>query len=54
MTGRGGIVEVQGTAEDSPFSRSQFLDLLDLAQKGIRDLAAAQRQVLGLDRDATT
>ena len=54
LTGRGGIVEVQGTAEDYPFSRDQFLQLLDLAQKGISELAAAQRQALGLSGGAAS
>jgi ribonuclease PH len=48
LTGEGKIVEVQGTAEDVPFERSQFLELLDLAEKGVRDLAALQRQAVGI------
>jgi ribonuclease PH len=48
MTGTGGIVEVQGTAEDRPFSHEQFLQLLGLAGKGITDLVAMQKAVLGL------
>ncbi len=47
LTGDGRIVEVQGTAEDVPFERGQFLALLDLAEKGVRDLAALQRQAIG-------
>lgn len=46
MTGRGGLVEVQGTAEGSPFSRAEMNTLLDLAQAGIRQLIAAQEQAL--------
>lgn len=49
LTGRGGIVEIQGTAEETAFSREQFNALLDLAEAGIQSLAAAQRQALGLD-----
>lgn len=49
LTGRGGIVEVQGTAEADPFSRSQFNDLLDLAEAGVQSLAVAQRRALGLE-----
>jgi ribonuclease PH len=49
LTGRGGIVEVQGTAEDYAFSRAQFNTLLDLAEEGTRLLAAAQRKALGLE-----
>ena len=46
MTADGGIVEVQGTAEGSPFSRSQADQLLDLAAKGIGELVEIQRQAL--------
>ena len=42
MTGRGGFVELQGTAEGAPFSRAQFDALLWLAEVGIRDLLNAQ------------
>src|SRR5688572_22305184 len=48
LTGSGGIVEVQGTAEDKPFSQEQFLELLTLAQKGIAELTALQKAALGL------
>ncbi len=48
LTGAGGIVEVQGTAEKEPFSEVQFLELMQLAKKGCAELASAQRQVLGL------
>jgi ribonuclease PH len=47
MTGSGGFVEVQGTAEGAPFSRSEMDALLALADKGIRELVAAQRAALG-------
>jgi ribonuclease PH len=46
MTGSGGLVEVQGTAEGKPFSRSEMNAMLDLAQQGIRDLIAAQNSAL--------
>jgi ribonuclease PH len=48
MTGAGGFVEVQGTAEGAAFSRDEMGTLLGLADKGIRDLIAAQRKALGL------
>jgi ribonuclease PH len=48
MTGSGGIVEVQGTAEGRPFSRAQVDRLLDLAAHGIGQLSLAQRQAIGL------
>jgi ribonuclease PH len=35
MTGSGGIVEIQGTAEGEPFTRAQMNQLLDLAEAGI-------------------
>jgi len=46
MTGASGFVEVQGTAEGTPFSREQFDALLTLAQVGIRRLLDAQRAAL--------
>jgi ribonuclease PH len=46
ITGAGGIVEIQGTAEKSPFSEGQFQDLLRLARKGTAELAALQKQAL--------
>jgi ribonuclease PH len=48
LTGTNGIVEIQGTAETDPFSRSEFNELLDLAEKGVTELVAAQKQALGL------
>ncbi|MEZ5253218.1 MAG: ribonuclease PH [Microthrixaceae bacterium] len=46
MTGAGGLVEVQGTAEDSPFSRAELNALLDLAEGGIAEIVARQREVV--------
>jgi ribonuclease PH len=46
MTGSGGLIEVQGTAEGAPFSRAEMNTLLDLAQKGIKELIAAQKAAL--------
>ena len=46
MTGAGGIVEVQGTAEGEPFTRQQMNVLTDLAEAGIRQLIAAQQSAL--------
>ncbi|PWB57415.1 MAG: ribonuclease PH [Nitrosomonadales bacterium] len=48
MTGSGGFVEVQGTAEGAPFSRGEMDALLDLAQSGIGQLVAKQKAALGL------
>jgi ribonuclease PH len=47
MTGSGGFVEVQGTAEGAPFTRAQLDTLLELARRGISDLVARQKQALG-------
>ena len=47
MTGSGGFIEVQGTAEGSAFSRAELDGLLSLADKGIRELVALQKKSLG-------
>jgi ribonuclease PH len=47
MTGLGGLVEVQGTAEREPFSRAELDALLDLAATGIASLVRTQKQALG-------
>jgi len=46
MTGRGGMIEVQGTAEGAPFSRSELDTLLNLAQVGIEELTRIQKNAL--------
>ena len=43
MTGAGGLVEVQGTAEAAPFSRAELDAMLGLAEKGIAELVALQK-----------
>jgi ribonuclease PH len=48
MTGGGGIVELQGTAEGAPFSRAQLDAMVDLAGAGISRLVSAQRAALGV------
>lgn len=48
LTGKGGIVEIQGTAEADPFSEATFMELLSLAKKGVGELSEAQRIALGL------
>jgi ribonuclease PH len=47
MTGVGGFVELQGTAEGVPFSRAEMDSLVVLAEGGIAELVAAQRRALG-------
>lgn len=46
MTGQQGIVEIQGTAEGNPFTRTQMDELLDLAATGIGELMAQQKAAL--------
>ena len=46
MTGSGGIVEIQGTAEGEPFTRAQMNQLVDLAEAGIHTLIARQKAAL--------
>ncbi|TXI20454.1 MAG: ribonuclease PH, partial [Roseateles sp.] len=46
MTGAGGFVELQGTAEGVVFSRAEMNALLDLAEKGIKELLALQQDAL--------
>jgi ribonuclease PH len=43
MTGKGGIVEIQGTAEHEPFSEAEFGQLLGLARKGISRIVSLQQ-----------
>jgi ribonuclease PH len=46
MTGAGGIIEIQGTAEKTPFSEDQFLELLKLARKGVGKLVDLQKMAV--------
>lgn len=43
MTGAGGLIEMQASAEGATFSRGQFNELMDLAEKGAAELVAAQK-----------
>jgi ribonuclease PH len=52
MTGTGKFVEVQGTGEDSPFSRSELDELLALAEVGIGEMIRQQELALGPDISA--
>jgi ribonuclease PH len=47
MTGKGGIVEIQGTAEGAPFSEEEFSTLMGLAKKGIARLVDLQKMAVG-------
>ena len=46
MTGKGGMIEVQGTAEGAAFSRAELTALLDLAEQGIHELTKLQIESL--------
>ncbi len=46
LTGAGGIVEIQGTAEADPFSEEAFLQLMELAKKGVGELTTFQNMAL--------
>ena len=46
MTGSGGLVEIQGTAEGEPFTRAQMNTLVDMAEAGIRELVARQKAAI--------
>lgn len=48
MTGSGGFVEIQGTAEGYPFDRDAMNAMIDLAAHGIQQLLTLQKQILGL------
>jgi ribonuclease PH len=47
MTGAGGFVELQGTAEGAPFTPVEMVSLVALAERGIRELIGKQRAALG-------
>jgi len=53
LTAEGQFVEIQGTAEQHPFSQQDFDSMLALARKGIAELAALQRAALGLPAPST-
>ncbi len=48
ITGSGGLVEIQATAEEEPFSEAQFMEMLKLARAGVRDLVSAQAAATGV------
>ena len=47
LTGSGGLVEVQGSAEGAPFSEAELIKLLALARGGVEQLIAMQKAALG-------
>jgi len=42
------LIEIQGTAEGAPFNKEKLNEMLDLGQKGVKELVKAQKQVLNL------
>ena len=46
MTGIGKIVEVQGTAEKEPFTKTELNEILELGESGIRDLIRLQKKLV--------
>ncbi len=48
MTQSGEFIEIQGTAEDKPFTRTQADAMLEMAEKGIQQLIKKQQDALGL------
>lgn len=51
MTDAGEFIEVQGTGEESPFTKKQLQDLLQLGEKGVQDLIQKQKETLGVAND---
>ena len=49
MTDEGGFVEVQGTGEESPFTRNELNELLDLGEKGVKQMIQIQKESLKMD-----
>ena len=47
MTQKGEFIEIQGTAEEKPFTRAQADEMLAIAEEGIKQLIAEQQAVLG-------
>jgi len=47
MTGKGEIIEIQGTGEENPFSKESMFKLVDIAEKGVKELIQYQKEALG-------
>ena len=47
MTDKGEFIELQGTGEEAPFTRQQLMELLELGEKGCRELHEIQKEILG-------
>ena len=46
MTDKGEFIELQGTGEEAPFTRAQLMELLELGEKGCRELHEIQKEIL--------
>ena len=49
LTSMGKIVEIQGTAEESPFAEESFMEMMALAKKGVSELIIKQKTALGIE-----
>lgn len=52
ITGKGGICEIQGTAEKEPFTEEEFLKLLSLAKDACKQLGEVQNELLGAEKES--
>ena len=49
MTDEGEFIEVQGTGEEAPYTRTELNELIDLAEKGIKQMIQVQKDALKMD-----
>ena len=54
MTGRGGLVEIQGTAEEKPFTEDEYNKMFNLAKSGIAEITSLQKKLMVLSYDGIT
>jgi len=54
MTESGKFIEIQGTAEEQPFSRDQFNEMLNLAEKGLKEIFELQHNIINDNVDKTS
>jgi ribonuclease PH len=47
MTERGDVVEIQGTAEDRPFSMRNLIKLIELAEIGMKQVISVEKEIIG-------
>ena len=51
MTEKGEIIEIQGTGEENPFTKGDMIELVEIAEKGIKELVEYQKEALGSKAD---